>query len=58
MRNIVNNNAIDDIIIGNTVPMPWKNGIQLSIDWTRSCMDDSDNNGGDGGNRVGRRKDQ
>jgi hypothetical protein len=27
MRDIDDDNAIDDIVIGNAVPMPWKNGI-------------------------------
>ncbi len=43
------------LVFGNAAPMPGKNGIQPSADWTRSRTDDRDDD--DDGNRVGRRED-
>ncbi len=61
-RDIVDDDAIDDIVVGDAAPMPQKNGIRPSTDRTRSRMDDrnddGDDDGDDNGNRVGRREDR
>jgi hypothetical protein len=53
MRNIINDDAINNIGIGNAAPMPRKKGVGPSADRRRSCTDDRDDNG----NPVGRQED-
>ncbi len=57
MRNIVINDAIDDIVVGNVAPMLRKNGIQLSANRTRSHTDNRDEDGNNNGNRVEQQED-
>ena len=45
------------LVVSNAVPMPGKNGIRPSADWTRSRTDDRDDDDGDDGDGVGRRED-
>ncbi len=58
MHDIVDNNAIDDIVVGDMAPMPQKNGIQPSANRTRSCTNNCDEDGNNNGNRVGRWEDR
>ncbi len=46
------------LVVGDTAPMPWKNGIRLSADRTRSRTVDRDDDGNEDGNGVGRREDR
>ena len=45
------------LVFGDAAPMPGKNGIRPSADWTRSRTDDRDDDDDDDGDGVGRRED-
>ncbi len=45
------------LVVGDAAPMPGKNGIRPSADWTRSRTDDCDNDSDDHDDGVGRRED-
>ena len=45
------------LLVGDAAPMPGKNGIRPSVDWTRSRTDDCDDNSDNHGDGVGPRED-
>jgi hypothetical protein len=45
---------IVDLVIGDAAPMPRKNGIRPSADWTRSLTDDRDDEVDEDSDGVGR----